>query len=62
MYKGVSKDTKYNKWIAQIAFQGNSIYLGRYKSEIEAAEAYNEAVYKYWNGNGYLNELNHERK
>jgi len=56
-FKGVSKDTKNTKWIAQISVEGKSIFLGRFNTEKEAATAYNQAVYQYWNGNGYLNEV-----
>ncbi|MCO4339797.1 hypothetical protein MTR09_12550 [Staphylococcus agnetis] len=38
--------------------KGENIYLGRYKDEIEGAKAYNNAVIRYWNGDGYLNEVN----
>lgn len=43
-FKGVSAKTDNpNKWISQINFNGEKIYLGIYDSEIEAAVAYNDA-------------------
>ncbi|HGZ8646420.1 TPA: hypothetical protein ACOF8X_002618 [Staphylococcus aureus] len=36
---------------------GKKIYLGRFADEKECAKAYNKAVYKYWNGDGYLNDV-----
>ncbi|GAA5470124.1 hypothetical protein Saur08_02642 [Staphylococcus aureus] len=56
-YKGVSYDNQHNKWIASIYAEGKKIYLGRFADEKECAKAYNKAVYKYWNGDGYLNDV-----
>lgn len=50
-YKGVSWDKSRNKWIASISGK----HLGRFNTEIEATIAYNEAVDKYWGGDGYKN-------
>ncbi|EIQ0342065.1 TPA: hypothetical protein ACJHHW_002053 [Staphylococcus pseudintermedius] len=46
--------------VASISVKGEKIHLGRYKDEIECAKAYNSTVIRYWNGNGYLNEINHK--
>lgn len=56
-YKGVSFNQKERKWIATIQINGKSIYLGKFNDEVECAKAYNRAVHKYWNGNGYLNQI-----
>lgn len=40
-YKGVCYDSKRNLWKAQTKCLGKHIYLGRHKTEIEAAIAYN---------------------
>nr|WP_172687478.1 AP2 domain-containing protein [Staphylococcus aureus]ANS91822.1 hypothetical protein pWBG707_00009 [Staphylococcus aureus]AXQ86014.1 hypothetical protein pWBG707_00035 [Staphylococcus aureus] len=56
-YKGVSYDSKHHKWVASIYAEGKKIYLGRFADEKECAKAYNKAVYKYWNGDGYLNDV-----
>lgn len=39
-YKGVTKHG--NKWKAQIAAEGKVVYLGLFKTELDAAKAYNE--------------------
>lgn len=44
-------------WIASIMLNGKSIHLGCYKDEVDAAKAYNKAVIDYWDGNGYLNNI-----
>lgn len=36
---------------------GKSIHLGCYKDEVDAAKAYKKAVIDYWDGNGYLNNI-----
>ena len=55
-YKGVSQH-KSNKWQARIMYQGKRIYLGLFKNEIDAAKAYNDAIIKYHNKYGLLNEV-----
>ena len=56
-YKGVSYERKSRKWVANICVKGKNIFLGRFSEEKDCAIAYNKAVYKYWNGNGYLNDV-----
>ena len=41
-YKGVTKHK--NKWVAQICYRGNHIYLGIFTTREEAAAAYREAA------------------
>lgn len=59
-YKGVRR-MKMNSgnytWISTIHTEGKTVHLGSFNSEIAAAKAYNKAVEKYWNGNGYLNDI-----
>lgn len=59
-YKGVrlmkSKFGKY-LWISTISVDNERVHLGTYQSEKEAAKAYNEAVFYYWGGNGYINDI-----
>jgi hypothetical protein len=43
-YKGVSFDKSNNKWIAKICIDGKLKHIGCYKTEVEAATAYNELV------------------
>lgn len=56
-YKGVMWDKRRSKWRANIGLEGKSKFLGRYDTEEQAAEAYNQAVLDYWNGDGYLNVI-----
>ena len=59
-YKGVrlmkSKSGKY-LWISTISVDNERVHLGSYQTEKEAAKAYNEAVFEYWGGNGYINDI-----
>jgi len=41
---GVSFHKQTNKWLAQCSLNGKQKHIGRYKTEIEAAEAYNNFV------------------
>jgi hypothetical protein len=54
-YKGVHWSKQYNLWEARIWYSGKSTYLGRFKSEIEAAEAYNKAAKEIHGNFSYLN-------
>lgn len=56
-YKGVSYERKSRKWVASIYVKGKNIFLGRFSEEKDCAIAYNKAVKKYWNGKGYLNDI-----
>ncbi|MCD9074488.1 AP2 domain-containing protein [Staphylococcus epidermidis] len=59
MYKGVrrAKLRSNIRYISSIKLEDKSKHLGCFISEKEAARAYNEAVFKYWNGNGYINDI-----
>ena len=47
-YKGVSWDEARGKWFSKITVNYKQIALGRYKTAIEAAKAYDEAARKYF--------------
>jgi hypothetical protein len=53
-FKGVSLDDG-GKWIAMIAVRGTSRYLGRFLSEIDAALAYDAALYELHGRHALLN-------
>jgi hypothetical protein len=44
MYRGVSRSTNSDRWISTITTNNKNYYLGSYKSEIEAAVAFNIAI------------------
>lgn len=52
---GVSFNTKKQKWIAQIRFNGKNIQVGAFKTEIEAADA----MRKFQNENNIINKYSH---
>jgi len=58
-YKGVHFRS-YNKienWVAQIRLSGKTRHIGYYRTEIEAARAYNEAAKQLFGPMALLNEL-----
>ena len=65
-YKGVLRRKNDNRWTARIKFNGRHVELGRYKTEEEAAAAYNFASRiffgEYRHENNDVEELNAVRK
>lgn len=54
-YKGVYKDK--GRYAASIRINGTNIHLGSFKTEIEAAKAYNEALIKNGDDPRYCNKI-----
>lgn|SRR5574343_451958 len=55
LYKGIRKRGK--NWCAQIILKKKSIYLGTFKTEIEAAKAYNKAAKDNYGDFAWLNPV-----
>lgn len=56
-FKGVSRVKKTGKWQAQSRTSEKTIYLGKFSTEIEAAQAYNNYAMKRWGEFALLNQL-----
>jgi hypothetical protein len=57
IYKGVSWDKDRSMWRATIADNSTDFQLGRYLTEIEAAEAYNRKAIELFGEFAFLNNL-----
>jgi len=57
VYRGVSFQKKNKKWRSGIQVDGHSINLGDFKTEAEAAKAYNKAARKHFGPNAYQNPV-----
>jgi group I intron endonuclease len=55
LYTGVSFNKKNKNWKSRIAKDGKTYYLGVYKTEEEAAEAYNKKALELYGQNAKLN-------
>lgn len=56
-FKGVSKHSKSNKWVASITINYNPIYLGLFETELEASEAYDRECLKLHKEYACTNEM-----
>jgi hypothetical protein len=54
-YKGVVWDKRRMKWLASTTINGKCKFIGHFKSEIEAAKAYDETAKKLFGEYAYLN-------
>lgn len=56
-YKGVCWDKSRKKWRADINVNKKTIFLGSFIKEADAGRAYNEAVYKFYKGKAFINDI-----
>lgn len=56
-YLGVHLNKKSNMFSAKLRYNGTRLWLGSFKTEIEAAKAYNEAAIKYHGEFANLNKI-----
>lgn len=56
-YRGVRKAKGRKVWTARICVNQKYIHLGQYKTEIDAAKAYNDAAIKYFGDYARLNRI-----
>lgn len=61
VFKGVSWSKDRSKWVAQISIAGKRTPLGRFESEVEAAEVYNVAAISVFGEFARLNEFDRGR-
>ncbi len=61
-YRGVSYIQSQDLWRAGIMVDGKSINIGNFKSEDEAAQAYNKAARKYFGSIAYQNNVTRNKK
>lgn len=61
IYRGVSFGKKVKKWRAAIEVNGRTFNLGDFKTEVEAAKAYNVASKKSFGELGYQNPVSRKK-
>src|SRR5699024_12039667 len=61
-YKGVSWNKKQKKWNAVMNINGGTVFLGSFYKEDDAGKAYNEAVYKFHEGEDFINEIGKDNR
>lgn len=57
VYKGVWWNTQKKKFLARIRVNNEAVYLGAFKTELDAARAYNQAACMYHGEFAKLNEI-----
>lgn len=60
-YKGLSWDSRTKSWATMLVCQGQRIWLGRFKDELDAARAYDQAAVKYFGEFARLNLATDDR-
>lgn len=61
-YKGVHWHKRERKWVAHIGYEKKNIWIGYFKTENEAGEAYNKAALKYFGEFARLNIIENKGK
>jgi hypothetical protein len=61
-YKGITKHKRSKPWKAKIFYNNRHIHIGYYKTQIEAAKAYDQAAKKYFGEFAYLNFPENKQK
>lgn len=59
-YKGVYWDKTYKFYCAQISYKGRRKFIGYYKTENEAAKAYNKVALRIYGKSAYQNVINED--
>lgn len=54
-YKGVSLDISRGQWVARLRTNGETVLFARFRSEIDAARAYDAAAREYFGEFAYIN-------
>jgi hypothetical protein len=54
-FRGVTWDAQRGKWMARLEVDGRRLYLGRFDSELEAAEAWDATALECWGDMARLN-------
>lgn len=54
-FKGVHRDKRGVKWVAQIRIDGHTTHLGTFERELDAARAYDKAAHSAWGSYAFLN-------
>lgn len=62
VYRSKAKRAQNNPWMARIQTKGNSKYLGCFKTEILAAQAYNAAAQKRFGEFAYINKIQNKEE
>lgn len=56
-YRGVYYEPRKRRFRARIGLEGKQVHVGRYRTAVEAARAYNEAARELFGDKALLNKL-----